>query len=175
MDSAAAEHQYALFGARGTQKYLLAHSPGTPFDIRMEEASGEDRAYLCPVDVPLRHLGGKWKLIVCFYLLQRPCRHGELARLIPQVSQKMLTQQLRELEASGLVHREVFDQVPPRVEYSVVERERPALALLVDAVCKWGLDYVEGHGGEILTRTLPADLLPATTARTPPPRGAAHA
>lgn len=117
--------------------------------------------YLCPVDVPLRHLGGKWKLIVCFYLLQRPCRHGELTRLIPQVSHKMLTQQLRELEASGLVRRTVFDQVPPKVEYSIEEAERAALAPLVGAMCRWGLRYVDGHGGEVLTTSLPDGFLPA--------------
>lgn len=117
--------------------------------------------YLCPVDVPLRHLGGKWKLIVCFYLLQRPCRHGELTRLIPQVSHKMLTQQLRELEASGLVRRTVFDQVPPKVEYSVEEAERAALEPLVAVMCRWGLGYVDGHGGEILTTSLPDGFLPS--------------
>jgi DNA-binding HxlR family transcriptional regulator len=114
--------------------------------------------YLCPVDVPLHHLGGKWKLIICFYLLQRPCRNGELRRLVPQVRQKMLTQQLRELEASGLVRREVFDQVPPKVVYSIVEKERPALESVVNPLCEWGLDRVSRHGGRILTTTLPDDL-----------------
>src|SRR5262245_47678340 len=100
----------------------------------------QEPEYVCPVDVPLRHLGGKWKLMSCFYLLQRPCRNGELTRLIPQVRQKMLTQQLRELEASGLVEREVFDQVPPKVVYSIVEKERAGLESIVNALCQWGLD-----------------------------------
>ncbi len=118
-------------------------------------------SYTCPVDVPLQHLGGKWKLIVCFYLLQRPCRHGELTRLIPQVSQKMLTQQLRELESSGIVQRRVFDQVPPKVEYSIVESERAALEPLVDLLCRWGLEYVDQHGGTILTNRLHDGFFPA--------------
>ncbi|WP_198346435.1 MULTISPECIES: winged helix-turn-helix transcriptional regulator [Nocardioides] len=118
----------------------------------------EDPEYLCPVDVPLHHLGGKWKLIVCFYLLQRPCRNGELRRLIPQVRQKMLTQQLRELEASGLVQREVFDQVPPKVVYSIVDKERAALEAVVYPLCEWGIDRVGRHGGRILTTTLPTDF-----------------
>ena len=50
----------------------------------------DEPVYFCPVDVPLHHLGGKWKLIICFFLLQRPCRNGELRRLIPEVRQKML-------------------------------------------------------------------------------------
>src|SRR3954464_3463202 len=117
-----------------------------------------DPEYLCPVDVPLHHLGGKWKLIICFYLLQRPCRNGELTRLIPQVRQKMLTQQLRELEASGLVEREVFDQVPPKVVYSIVDEERAALEAVVDPLCQWGLDRIRRHGGRILSTSLPPDF-----------------
>ena len=115
----------------------------------------EEPAYLCPVDVPLRHLGGKWKLIICFNLLQEPRRNGELRRLIPQVRQKMLTQQLRELEESGLVHREAFDQVPPKVVYSIVESERAGLEAVVYPLCDWGLERVARHGGTILTTTMP--------------------
>lgn len=111
--------------------------------------------YLCPVDVPLHHLGGKWKLIICFYLLQQPQRNGELRRLIPQVRQKMLTQQLRELEESGLLHREVFDEVPPKVVYSIVESERAGLEAVVYPLCNWGLERVARHGGTILTTTMP--------------------
>lgn len=117
-----------------------------------------DPEYLCPVDVPLHHLGGKWKLIICFYLLQRPCRNGELRRLIPGIRQKMLTQQLRELEAFGIVRREVYDQVPPKVVYSIIEEERGPLEAVVDPLCRWGLDRVDRHGGHIVTTTLPGDF-----------------
>lgn len=110
--------------------------------------------YLCPVDVPLRHVGGKWKLIVCFYLLHSPRRNGELRRLIPAIPQKMLTQQLRELERDGLVHRDVHDQLPLKVVYSIVEAERPGIQALVDVLCHWGLDRVERHGGTILTTSM---------------------
>lgn len=117
-----------------------------------------DREYLCPVDVPLAHLGGKWKLIICFYLLQRPCRNGELRRLIPQIRQKMLTQQLRELEDSGVVVREVHDRLPPKVVYSIAPAEREPLEALTAAMCAWSADWVARHGGRVLTTSLPPEL-----------------
>lgn len=121
--------------------------------------SASQPEYLCPVDVPLHHLGGRWKLILCFYLLQRPLRNGQLRRLVPQITQKMLTQQLRELEASGLVHREVYDELPPKVVYSIVEGERAGLESVVDPLCRWGNDRVHRHGGHVLTTSLPPELI----------------
>jgi DNA-binding HxlR family transcriptional regulator len=131
----------------------------------MVDTSSEEREYLCPVDIPLRHLGGKWKLIICFYLLRRPLRNGELRRVIPQVRQKMLTQQLRELEASGIVHREVHAQQPPKVVYSIVPAERAALEPVVTALCDWGWDHVGRHGGRIVTTELPPEVFGVTPQR----------
>ncbi len=125
----------------------------------------EQANYVCPVDVPLRHLGGRWKLILCFYLLHAPRRNGELRRLVPQVPQKTLTQQLRELERDGVVHREVFDQLPPRVVYSIVAGERAALSAVVDALCAWGLRHVAVHGGTIEVTSMPPPAEPEE--RTP--------
>ena len=102
-------------------------------------ARHQQRSYLCPVDVPLTVLGGKWKLLIAYFLLQAPRRNGELLRLLPTVSQKMLTQQLRELEADGVVVRTVHEQVPPRVDYAIATvRERARLAPLVDATVRLG-------------------------------------
>jgi DNA-binding HxlR family transcriptional regulator len=67
--------------------------------------------FACPVDASLRVLGGKWKLILCWYLLAQPRRNGELRRLVPGIGQKVLTQQLRELERNGIVRRTVYDEV----------------------------------------------------------------
>lgn len=106
--------------------------------------------FTCPVDAPLRVLGGKWKLIVCWYLLQRPRRNGELRRLVPGIGQKVLTQQLRELERDGIVRRTVYDEVPAKVVYSICDAERDDLAVVVDVLCGWGFDRVERHGGTIL-------------------------
>lgn len=96
--------------------------------------------YLCPVDVPVTVLGGKWKLIVVFYLMQAARRNGELRRLIPSISQKMLTQQLRELEADGIVSRTVVEQVPPKVIYDIVPGERAGLEPLLRVLCDWGIE-----------------------------------
>jgi len=106
--------------------------------------------YGCPVDVPVSVVGGKWKLVILFYLLQQPRRTGELRRLIPAISQKMLTQQLRELEADGLVSRTVYDQVPPKVVYDVQRTERARLGDLLQALCDWGLYWSGRTGARIL-------------------------
>jgi DNA-binding HxlR family transcriptional regulator len=107
-------------------------------------------AYGCPVEVPVSMVGGKWKPVILFYLLQEPRRTGELRRLIPAITQKMLTQQLRELEADGLVSRTVYDQVPPKVVYAVQRAERARLDELLQALCDWGLYWAGKTGARIL-------------------------
>lgn len=114
--------------------------------------------YLCPVDVPITVLGGKWKLIVVFYLMQAPRRNGELRRLIPSITQKMLTQQLRELEADGIVSRTVVEQVPPKVIYDILPSERAGLEPLLQVLCDWGIDRARSTGAII-------EALPAGTDR----------
>ena len=106
----------------------------------MAPASAPRETYLCPVDVPIRVLGGKWKLIIVFYLLQGPRRNGELRRLIPSITQKMLTQQLRDLEADGIIIRTVIDRVPPKVVYDIVPAERAGLEPVLQALCDWGIE-----------------------------------
>lgn len=91
----------------------------------------------CSVAYVMTVLGGKWKLIVLFHLLPGRQRFGELQRQIPGITQRMLTLQLRELEADGLVARRVYRQVPPRVEYSLTARGRSLRPVLL-AVKQWG-------------------------------------
>jgi len=114
-------------------------------------------AYGCPVEVPVTVVGGKWKLVILFYLLQQPRRTGELRRLIPAITQKMLTQQLRELEADGLVTRTVHDQVPPKVVYAVERAERARLDELLQALCGWGIYWAGQTGARILAFERDAD------------------
>ncbi|MFC9811141.1 winged helix-turn-helix transcriptional regulator [Streptomyces virginiae] len=73
----------------------------------------------CGIAAAMSVIDGKWKVSLLWELEQRPRRFGELRRLVPGVSEKVLAAQLRELEADGIVHREVYDEVPPRVEYSL--------------------------------------------------------
>lgn len=116
-----------------------------------QQSEGDDRpVYQCPVDAPIQILGGKWKLVLLFYLLQEPRRNGELRRLVPTITQKMLTQQLRELEADGIITREVFDQVPPKVVYDVHADERARLEELIQPLCDWGLYWSDKTGARIL-------------------------
>ena len=76
-------------------------------------------SYVCGIDAAMDVIGGKWKVLVLWALDERPHRFGELRRELPGVTEKVLTSHLRELEADGIVHREVHDEVPPRVEYSL--------------------------------------------------------
>jgi len=100
-----------------------------------------DRAEIfCPVELTLDVIGGKWKGAILFHLLDGRIRFNELRRLLPRVTQRMLTLQLRELEADGLVHREVYAEVPPRVEYSLTDFGR-TLEPMVIAMKDWGNRY----------------------------------
>ena len=95
----------------------------------------------CPVEASLSLIGGKYKCIILWHLMQGTMRFSELRRIIPQATAKMLTQQLRELEADGLIHREVYPVVPPRTEYSLTDYGR-TLSPIVQAMCDWGKRYM---------------------------------
>lgn len=95
------------------------------------------QAYFCPVTATVSVIGGKWKPIILWILFQDKRRFSELKRFIPLITQKMLTQQLRELEQDGIVHREVFPVVPPQVEYSLTSKGY-SLAPILRAMEHWG-------------------------------------
>lgn len=93
----------------------------------------------CPVETTLRVIGGKWKSMILFHLQSGPARFNVLRRLIPGVTQRMLTQHLRELEADGVVSRTVLQVVPPHVEYAITPLGE-TLGPILDAMAAWGLE-----------------------------------
>ena len=99
------------------------------------------KIYNIGVEATMDVIGGKWKPIILCNLRHQSLRTSELKRLIPNISQKMLTQQLRELEAADIINRKVYNQVPPKVEYSLTELGHSLMPVL-DAICKWGHDHV---------------------------------
>ena len=94
----------------------------------------------CPVATTVQLIGSKWKLLILRNLLVRPWRFNELRASLEGISQKVLTNSLRELEADGIVVRTVFPEVPPRVEYSLSELGETMRPVL-DAMQRWGEDY----------------------------------
>lgn len=97
--------------------------------------------YFCAVELALQVIGGKWKPVILWHLRTgERQRFGELRRRMPNVTQKMLTQQLRELEADGMVRREVYPQVPPRVEYSLTGLGLSVMPVL-DQLSQWGARF----------------------------------
>ncbi len=96
-----------------------------------------DNGESCPVTRCLSVIGGKWKPVILFSVAHGVNRFGAMRRAIPAVTKQMLTQQLRELEADGVLHREIFAEIPPRVEYSLTEKGRTLLPV-IEAMRAWG-------------------------------------
>ncbi len=96
----------------------------------------------CPVEITMGLIGDKWKILIIRDLLTGTKRFGELRKSLNGISQKVLTNNLRDLEKSGLVHREVFAEVPPRVEYSLTDTGW-SLNPVLDSMVKWGNSYRE--------------------------------
>lgn len=94
----------------------------------------------CPVETTLMLIGDKWKVLILRDLMDGTKRFGELRRSIGTVSQKVLTAQLRDMEEKGLVHRKVYAEVPPRVEYTLTETGY-SLKPILDAMKNWGEEY----------------------------------
>jgi DNA-binding HxlR family transcriptional regulator len=103
--------------------------------------AAKNKVYSCTVEVTIGVIGGKWKSVILYHLIaSHVIRFGELRRLLPQVTAQMLTAQLRELEADGVVHRKIYPQVPPKVEYSLTPFGR-SLAPIIRAMAHWGESY----------------------------------
>lgn len=99
----------------------------------------------CPVAATLHLIGGKYKALVLWHLSDKVLRFGELRKMVPEATPKMLTQQLRELEADELITRTVYPEVPPRVEYGLTERGKSLFPIL-EAMYIWGAKHLEEQG-----------------------------
>ncbi|WP_456488592.1 winged helix-turn-helix transcriptional regulator [Caminibacter pacificus] len=102
----------------------------------------EEKKYECPFEIALEIISGKWKGLILWHLCQRTYRYSELKREISGITQKMLTQSLRALEEKGIIHRKVYPQIPPKVEYSITplgKKVQPILYMLQD----WGRDIAK--------------------------------
>ncbi|AKF85265.1 hypothetical protein MFUL124B02_10870 [Myxococcus fulvus 124B02] len=125
---------------------------------------------LVPAERALKVIGGRWKIFVLYFLFEGPKRLSELRRVIPGVSQKVLVQQLREMELHGVVEREVFAEVPPRVVYTATALGL-SLQPIVGALCDWG----KHHAAELRALDEPAPAGASSRRRAPAARASANA
>jgi DNA-binding HxlR family transcriptional regulator len=108
------------------------------------------KKYRCFFELTLTVIGGKWKPIILYQLAREGImRFSNLRREIPEVTERMLSKQLRELERDGLVHREIYKQVPPKVEYSLTKLGCSLIPILIN-MREWGVAYEEYLGGDAL-------------------------
>jgi DNA-binding HxlR family transcriptional regulator len=135
-----------------------------------------NRKLRCPMEVTIEVIGGKWKPMILFHLLGGTKRFGELKHAMPDATRQMLTQHLRELESHGIIHREVYPQVPPKVEYSLTPvgwTLKPVLLAMTD----WANRYQQGELAAVTAEATPAhtpsDHAPnaASAGDLSPPRG----
>lgn len=99
--------------------------------------------YICPVEATIQMIGGKYKAVILWHLMDKNVlRYSELHKLVPKATDKMLAQQLRELEKDGLIKRVVYPVVPPKTEYSLTDFGK-SLTPILDELCNWGKNYLE--------------------------------
>jgi DNA-binding HxlR family transcriptional regulator len=105
------------------------------------------KKYNIGVEATLEVIGGKWKCVILCHLTHGKKRTSELKKLMPNITQKMLTQQLRELEDDGVINRISYNQVPPKVEYELSEYGK-SLQSILDSLCAWGESHITKVYGE---------------------------
>lgn len=104
------------------------------------------KCFSCPVEATISVIGGKYKSLILWHLREKTLRFSELRKVIPNATSKMMTQQLRELEADNLIHREVYPVVPPKVEYSLTDFGRELSPILL-AMFDFGETYIDKVDG----------------------------
>ena len=111
----------------------------------MPEFLHDSKLYYNPVEFAMDRIGGTWKMPILWRLQNRIMRYSELKRDIPKITHKMLTSQLRKLEASGMIHREVYAVVPPKTEYSITEKGKRAIPV-INTIREYGLQLMKEEG-----------------------------
>jgi DNA-binding HxlR family transcriptional regulator len=109
-----------------------------------------NKKYNIAVEATLEVIGGKWKCVILCHLTHGKKRTSELKRLMPNITQKMLTQQLRELEDDGVINRIMYNQIPPKVEYELSEYGL-SLKEILDSLCAWGESHITKVYGDKFT------------------------
>ncbi|ABA20687.1 Predicted transcriptional regulator [Trichormus variabilis ATCC 29413] len=107
----------------------------------MKAEAQKDEKLTCEVETTLKVIGGRWKVLIIRELMLGIKRFGELQRALPGITQKMLTQQLREMEDDGIIHRQVYAQIPPKVEYSLTPLGE-SLQPILYAMHEWGVKHL---------------------------------
>ena len=110
----------------------------------MESSSPEQKRAECPIEATVSLIGGKWKTVILWKLRDDKLRFNQLMAGIPEISPKMLTKQLRELEMGGLVTRKMYPEIPPRVEYSLTPKGISLVPILTD-MARWGIANIDGR------------------------------
>ena len=116
----------------------------------------------CAMDVTMRYIGGKWKTVVLWYLRKDKKRFSELKRLIPNITEKMLSLQLKNLESDGIVGRKIYPQVPPKVEYFLTDFGKSLIPML-DEIAQWGRELALAKGKIVNKEKSKTNRSPATT------------
>lgn len=104
--------------------------------------NGENHEYICSVEVAINEIGAKWKSLVLCSLKDGKLRFSEINNKLPDITQRMLTKTLRELEKDRIISRKVYPEVPPKVEYTLTAKGESVLPIL-DSLCEWGKKYGE--------------------------------
>lgn len=100
-----------------------------------------NNTFNCPIEATLSLIGGKYKCLILWHLINNTLRYNQLKKLIPQATPKMLTQQLRELENDGLIIRTIYPVIPPKVEYTLSDFGK-SITPILDSMCEWGKIYL---------------------------------
>ena len=129
--------KYALYCNVDTYKYYRHQK----VPLIIWRGKMDNKKYNISVEATLEVIGGKWKCVILCHLTHGKKRTSELKRLMPNITQKMLTQQLRELEEDGVINRIIYQQIPPKVEYELSDYGR-SLEPILTALCNWGENHI---------------------------------